>query len=118
MADGYVPDVLRPDAPTPDTAAGETVGFTYTTTDGMELIAVDHNGERYCIDCATMEYIREAHHNPDIIPAGGAVREGAEVDCPGSTCGHCHRRIRRFTVLHYDGVCQPETCPQMDSGGQ
>ena len=117
MANDDIPDVVADDAPTPETAAGEAVGITYTTDDGTELIAVDRDGERYCIECASEAYIERAYHRPRSIAFGGAVPEGSEVDCPGHSCGNCHRRVRGFTVLHYEGVCQPEYCPQMDSAG-
>ena len=118
MAVDDIPDVIAADAPTPETAASGAVRTTYTTDDGATLVAADCDGGRYCIECASEAYIERAHDDPRTIAFGGVVPEGAAVDCPGSTCGHCLRRIRGFTVLHYDGACQPATCPRMETRDQ
>jgi hypothetical protein len=109
-----IPEPIADNAPTPDQFdAGEEVHHPGTSL--TDVVAVDYDGERYCRECANPEYVRLCKDAPRQIPHGGPVDRGSEVDCPGSTCGHCLRRIADMTVLHYDGVCQPDSCPEMDS---
>jgi hypothetical protein len=104
-------DPIADDAPTPDDFEdGETADTVYRTS-RRRLIAVDFDGGRYCIDCASEEYIELCLGDPREIPYGGPVPEGSEVDCPGSSCDHCLRKIEGETILHYDDVCG-EYCPE------
>lgn len=105
-----MPDPIAADAPSPDDVDGETVS-AYRMIDGTRWIGADYDGARYCIECINEEYLRYGIEDPYRIPYGGPYRFGAEVDCPGSACDHCHRRLEHETILHYDGVCQPDWCP-------
>lgn len=103
-----IPDPVRDDAPEHDQFdLPEQVD-----TRQYGLVAVDYNGERYCMECANPEYVDLARREPREIPYGGPVPEGTEVDCPGHSCGHCHRHIGGMILLHYDGVCYPDSCPK------
>lgn len=104
-----IPDPVRTDAPSPDEFdRGESVDVPLRPD---SLIAVDFDGERYCMECANPEYVELCNDDPRKIPYGGPVPRGSEVDCPGSSCGNCLRMIEGFTILHYDGVCG-EYCPE------
>lgn len=105
-----IPTHIADDAPDPDQFdAGEAVETTY-----KGHIAFDHDGARYCPDCINPEYADLCLEDPRKIPHGGPVEAGAEADCPGYYgCGHCNRKITGFTALHYGGVCDPFTCPDM-----
>lgn len=103
-----IPSPVADDAPGPDEFdLPEQVNST-----AHGLVAVDFDGERYCMECANPEYVALARSDPRQIPYGGPVDRGAEVDCPGHACGHCHRHIGGMTLLHYDGVCHPDSCPK------
>jgi len=107
-----IPHVLSDDAPTPATAEGDTVD-TVIVVDGRRYVGADYDGERYCADCINEEYLRYGVEDPYQIPYGGPLPEGFENDCPGHACGNCLRHIEGQTLLHYDGVCHPESCPDM-----
>jgi hypothetical protein len=104
-----IPPVVRDDAPEPGDFGDGAVADT--TRDG--LCAVDYDGGRYCLDCANPEYVELCKGDPRQIPYGGPVPVGSEVDCPGSACDNCLRMIDEMTVLHYDSVCQPGSCPEL-----
>ena len=108
-----IPDVLADDAPTPEDVDSDVVE-SYVLIGGRRWIGADYDGERYCIECVNEEYLRYGIEDPYRIPYGGPYPFGAEVDCPGSSCGHCLRRIGHETVLHYDGVCHPDSCSEID----
>lgn len=112
MNDDY-PDPIAPDAPTPEEADGDTVRVPGTRLG--DVVAVTHDGEVLCLDCAAEDYVDLCRDDPRQIPYGGPVDRGTEWDCPGPTCGNCHRRIESVTVLHYDGVCQPGWCDEIDT---
>lgn len=105
-----MPDPIAADAPSPDDVEGDTVS-EYVHIDGTRWIGADYDGARYCIECINLDYLRYGIQDPYRIPYGGPNRYGAEVDCPGSSCDHCHRHIANETILHYDGVCRPDWCP-------
>lgn len=105
--DTDIPDPVSDDAPEP--SPGESVR---AVRDG--LIAADHDGARYCMECANPDYVELCREDPYAIPYGGPVPDGAKADCPGYACDHCLRSIEGFDLLHYGGVCHPDTCPQMD----
>jgi hypothetical protein len=108
-----IPNPVADDAPRPDQFdAGETVSHPGKSL--TDIVAVDHDGMRFCRECAAPEYVEFCRDDPRKLPAGGPVDRGAEVDCPGHACDHCGRRIADMTVLHYDGVCHPATCPEMN----
>lgn len=65
-----------------------------------EVSAIDHNGERYCLDCArehedidVKQYIEE----PRTVPAGGPVTIDAEAESR-YYCGRCHRNIEMVLI--------------------
>lgn len=105
-----MPDPIAADAPSPDEAEGETVS-RYVTINGSRYIGATYDGGVYCMECTNVEYLRYGIEDPYRIPYGGPYPFGTEVDCPGSACDHCHRRLEHTTVLHYDGVCHPDSCP-------
>lgn len=107
-----IPHPLDEEAPTPETAEGDTVD-TVITIDGGRYVGADYNGERYCADCINEEYLRYGVEDPYRIPYGGPLPEGFESDCPGHACGNCLRHIEGQTLLHYDSVCDPHSCPEM-----
>lgn len=107
-----MPHVLDEEAPTPETAEGDTVD-TVLRINGRRYVGADYNGERYCADCINEEYLRYGVEDPYRIPYGGPLPEGFEVDCPGHACGNCLRHIEGQTLLHYDSVCDPHSCPDM-----
>lgn len=98
-----IPDPIAADAPTPDTVDGDTVREPGT---GLhDTVAVTHDGAVYCIECAAEEYVSLADRDPRQIPYGGPVLRSHEWDCPGPSCGNCHRRIASVNILHYGDVC-------------
>ena len=107
-----IPHVLSEEAPTPETAEGDTVD-TVIIIDGRRYVGADYDGERYCAECINEEYLRYGVEDPYRIPYGGPLPEGFESDCPGHACGNCLRQIEGQTLLHYDGVCHPDSCPDM-----
>ena len=110
-----IPHVLSEEAPTPETAEGDTVD-TVIVIDGRRYVGADYDGERYCADCINEEYLRYGVEDPYRIPYGGPLPEGFESDCPGHACGNCLRHIEGQTLLHYDSVCDPHSCPEMAVG--
>lgn len=112
LNESEIPSPVADDAPDPDDFdAGETVEYPGTST--TDVVAVDFDGGRYCRECANPEYVELCRESPRSIPYGGPVERGSEVDCPGTACDHCLRRIADMTVLHYDDVCDPFSCPDM-----
>ena len=107
-----MPRPLDPDAPSPDEAEGDSVDRTVRLKGGR-YIGATYDGDVYCLDCINLDYLRYGIEDPYQIPYGGPYPLGTEVDCPGSTCGNCLRRIEGTTVLHYDGVCDPHSCSDM-----
>jgi len=107
-----IPDPIADDAPTPDEVDSDSVDRS-VRIQGQRWIGATHDGEVYCLDCISEEYLRFGIEDPYQIPYGGPYPLGTEVDCPGSSCGHCLRRLEGATVLHYDGVCDPFSCPDM-----
>lgn len=106
-----IPNPIAEDAPDPqEFEPGETVDATIRIN-GRRYAGADYDGERHCADCVNVEYLKLGIEDPYQIPFGGPLPAGAEVDCPGSSCGNCHRRISQMTTLHYDGVCG-EYCTQ------
>lgn len=112
MKQSDLPNPVADDAPDPDDVDGDTVDAT-VRIGGERYVGADYDGSRYCAECVNIEYLRLGVEDPYQIPYGGPVPEGSEVDCPGSACDHCHRRIEGMTVLHYDAVCDPWSCPDM-----
>lgn len=112
LDESEIPSPVADDAPDPEQFdPGE--GVRTPGTGLYDVVAVDHDGARYCLECANPEYVALCKDDPRQIPYGGPVERGSEVDCPGSACDHCLRRIEDMTVLHYDGVCDPFSCPDM-----
>jgi hypothetical protein len=103
-----IPVPVADDAPTPDQFDLPSEAPDLFAGD---LAAVTHDGEVFCLECANPEYVDLCNEDPRQIPYGGPVLRSGEWDCPGPSCGHCFRRIAHLTVLHYDGVCKPATCP-------
>lgn len=112
LSDDSIPHPVADDAPSPG-EVGDEVRTPGTAT--FDVVAVDHDGGRYCMECANPEYVDLCKGDPRQIPYGGPVDRGSEVDCPGSACDNCHRRIVDMTVLHYGDVCDPFSCPDMAS---
>jgi hypothetical protein len=110
--DDDVPEPIATHAPAPDEVDGDEVRVPGTGL--YDTVAVTHDGVVICMECASEAYVALATSDPYAIPYGGPVRRSAEWDCPGPSCDHCRRRIASVTVLHYDGVCQPEYCDQID----
>jgi hypothetical protein len=107
-----VPDPIADNAPDPE-EVGETV--TEPGTHLTDVVAHTHDGRVICTECVSDDYAQLSRSDPRQIPYGGPVDRGTEWDCPGPVCDHCRRRITTVTVLHYDGVCQPRTCPQLET---
>ena len=107
-----MPRPLDPDAPSPDEAEGDSIDRSIRLS-GQRYIGATYDGDVYCLDCINLAYLKYGIEDPYRIPYGGPYPLGTEVDCPGSSCGHCPRRIEGTTVLHYDGVCDPHSCPDM-----
>lgn len=107
-----IPNPVADDAPDPDQF--DTGDEVHIPGSGItDVVAVDYDGGRYCLECANPDYVELCKDDPRQIPFGGPVDRGSEVDCPGSACDHCHRRIADMTVLHYGDVCDPFSCPDM-----
>jgi|APHM01.1.fsa_nt_gi hypothetical protein len=106
-----VPDPVADDAPEPE-EVGDTVSVPGSAL--YDVVAYTSDGLVYCTECTAEDYARKAREEPREIPAGGVVDRGAEWDCPGPACDHCHRRITSVSILHYGGVCQPRTCPEIE----
>jgi len=100
-----IPAPIATDAPAPDDV-GEEVRHPGTKL--YDVVAVTHDGAVICRECANPEYVSLARESPREIPHGGPVDRGTEWDCPGPACDNCHRRITSVSILHYDGVCDPE----------
>ena len=107
-----MPRPLDPDAPSPDEAEGDSVEKSILLN-GRRYIGATYDGDVYCVECINLAYLKYGIEDPYRIPYGGPYPLGTEVDCPGSSCGNCLRRIEGTTVLHYDGVCDPHSCPDM-----
>lgn len=93
---GDIPNPVADGAPNPELfEPGETVRATRNG-----LIAVDHDGARYCLECANPDYVELCRENPRAIPYGGPVPTNVEVDCPGHACDHCLRKIAGQRLIH------------------
>jgi hypothetical protein len=111
LDESEIPNPVAADAPSPDDVDSETVRTPGTSL--SDVVAVDHDGARYCMECANPAYVELCREDPRQIPYGGPVDRGSEVDCPGSSCDNCLRRIGDMSILHYDAVCDPFSCPDM-----
>ena len=107
-----MPRPLDPDAPSPDEAEGDSIDRSIRLS-GQRYIGATYDGDVYCLDCINLDYLKYGIEDPYRIPHGGPYPLGTEVDCPGSYCGNCLRQIEGVTVLHYDAVCHPDSCPDM-----
>lgn len=104
-----LPEPVADDAPTPEETTSDTVREPGTGL--YDIVAVTHDGAAYCLECANPEYVDLCRENPRQIPYGGPIDRGTDWDCPGPSCDHCHRRITSVNILHYDGVCRSDWCP-------
>lgn len=98
---------------------------TFGLTPGVAAVYMEHKADVFCQTCARdilgddiFERVKEErvghdHDKVDELGNVAAVLSTEEWDCPGANCGHCGIQLD-VRVIHYDGVCQPDTCPQMD----
>ena len=91
---------------------------------GVAGVHIEHKADVFCPDCARdilgddlyARVKQEApgydHDRADELGGVSAVFSTSEWDCPGASCGHCGIPLD-VRVLHYDGVCQPDTCSRV-----
>lgn len=99
---------------------------TFGLRPGVAAVQMEHQADVFCKDCArdilgpdlfeTLKKEDLGHDHPKADELGNvtAVLSSEEWDCPGANCGHCGIPLDVKTV-HYDGVCQPDTCDQFDN---
>lgn len=97
---------------------------TFGLRPGVAAVYMEHKADVFCGTCARemlgddlFEQLKEGdlgydHPKADELGNVAAVLSSEEWDCPGPNCGHCAVGID-VRVIHYDGVCQPDTCPDM-----
>jgi hypothetical protein len=97
---------------------------TFGLAPGIAGVYMEHKADVFCKDCAEdilgeelfqrvkREDLGHDHELSDELGNVAAVLSSEEWDCPGATCGHCGIDLD-VRVIHYDGVCQPDTCPEM-----
>jgi hypothetical protein len=95
---------------------------TFGLAPGVAGVYMEKMADVFCRDCARdilgeelFERLKEDslgydHPKADELGNVAAVLASEEWDCPGATCGHCGISLD-VRVIHYDGPCQPDTCP-------
>jgi hypothetical protein len=90
---------------------------------GVAGVYMEHEADVFCPTCARdtlgddlMDRLKQedlGHDHPlaDELGNVAVVLSTEEWDCPGATCGHCAVSLDVRTI-HYDAVCQPDTCPE------
>jgi hypothetical protein len=99
--------------------------LTFGLHPGVAGVYMEHQADVYCPTCAEdilyeatwdrvqREDIGYDHPQHERLGNVAAVLASEEWDCPGATCGHCGVPLD-VKAIHYDGVCQPRSCPHMD----
>jgi hypothetical protein len=99
---------------------------TFGLHPGVAGVYMEHMADVFCETCARdmltdelMSRIKEGNpgYEHDFTEEYGniaAVLSSEEWDCPGARCGHCAIKLN-VRVIHYDAVCQPDTCPNIDT---
>lgn len=107
-------------------ADAEYTADTFGLTPGVAGVYMEEKADVFCQTCARgilgdelLEQLKEDalgydHPKADELGNVAAVLSSEEWDCPGARCGHCGIQLD-VHVIHYDGVCQPDTCPQMEA---
>jgi len=107
-------------------ADSEYTAETFGLWPGVAAVHMEHHADVFCQTCARdilgddlFEQLKQDdlgydHPKADELGNVAVVLSDEEWDCPGSDCGHCGIPLD-VRVIHYDGVCQPDTCPQMDA---
>lgn len=99
---------------------------TFGLRPGVAGVYMEHHADVFCKTCAKdilgeelfqdlkQDDLGYDHPMADELGNVAAVLSTEEWDCPGANCGHCGISLD-VRVIHYDGVCQPDTCPEMDA---
>jgi hypothetical protein len=99
---------------------------TFGLWPGVAAVYMEHHAAVFCPTCAEdilgeelFQQLKDDdlgydHPEADELGNVAVVLSSEEWDCPGPRCDHCGVGID-VSVIHYGGVCQPETCPQLDS---
>jgi hypothetical protein len=99
---------------------------TFGLRPGVAAVYMEHKADVFCETCATdilgeelFQQLKEDdlgydHPKADELGNVAAVLSTEEWDCPGAFCGHCGIQLD-VRVIHYDAVCQPDLCPQIDA---
>jgi hypothetical protein len=105
-------------------AGSDHTAPTFGLAPGIAGVHIEHKADVFCKDCAKgilgeelfqrvkREDPNYDHELSDELGNVAAVLSSEEWDCPGATCGHCGIGLD-VRVIHHDGVCQPDTCPEM-----
>jgi hypothetical protein len=100
----------------------ETVGLR----PGIAGVYMEHHADVFCPTCARdilgddlFERVKTEspgydHDKSDELGNVAAVLSTEEWDCPGANCAHCGIGLD-VRVIHYDSVCQPDWCPEIDA---
>jgi hypothetical protein len=98
---------------------------TFGLSPGVAAVYMEHEADVFCEQCARgilgdelLERLKEDnlgydHPKSDELGNVAAVLSTEEWDCPGARCGHCGIELD-VRVIHYDGVCHPDTCPEVE----
>lgn len=93
---------------------------------GVAGVQMEHLADVFCGTCARdilgdalfarlkTEDLGHDHDRSRDLGNVTAVLASTEWDCPGATCGHCGIELG-VRVIHYDGVCQPDRCDELDA---
>jgi|APHM01.1.fsa_nt_gi hypothetical protein len=93
---------------------------------GIAAVYLEHYADVFCQTCARDmlgdklferckgENPGYDHDRTDEFGNIAVVLSNEEWDCPGAHCGHCCVPLD-VRVIHYDDVCQPDTCPKLSS---
>lgn len=96
---------------------------TFGLRPGVAGVYMEHKADVFCGTCARdilgedlfnrlkRERVGYDHDRVDELGNVAAVLSSEEWDCPGADCGHCGVPLDVRTI-HYDAVCQPESCPK------
>jgi len=99
---------------------------TFGLTPGVAAVYMEHQADVFCETCARDILGEELfgrlkdgdlgydHPKADELGNVAAVLSTEEWDCPGAFCGHCAVQLD-VRVIHYDGVCEPDRCPEMET---
>lgn len=119
-------DTTDTDDSDPYPRAGEGPARTVGKLPGVAGVYVERHADVFCPDCAPdvvgqeiyervkSESVGYDHDRTDELGNVAAVLASEEADCPGMSCGGCGIRLDT-RVLHYEGVCRPDWCPEIDT---